>query len=377
MLQPRNALLLTMIMSALASPSAAAPPQRLFFSGHSLLDQPLPTNVELIASSLDTPVQWNRQYGYGGSIRSRIRGPKAGPDEQGFDGYRQGRNRDGEGMDVLAEWRQPRTVDGSYDAMIVTEQHAVLGAMIWHDTVRALRQYHDRFIEGNPRARTFFYESWLSVDDMDDPKRWIAYERSASPLWQCVGTRINASMAGEGRVDRIEALPAAWAFAGLVEQATQGPGVPGVSGRTARETMSRLFSDDVHLTPLGAYFVSLVTYAVVFDRSPLGASAPAAVGDVAARSLQTIAWEQVQLERKQRRPLTLEACRAFLQNSFIADYWAYVRDVALIKQRGRVLGNLQWVKLRLQWHWLLREGNAKHPLKYDPATDSRYWWPTR
>ena len=53
-------------------------------------------------------------------------------------------------------------------------------SMIWHDTVRYLRHFHERFIAANPRGTTWFYESWLYVSDKDDPRRWIAFEREAS-----------------------------------------------------------------------------------------------------------------------------------------------------------------------------------------------------
>ena len=84
-----------------------------------------------------------------------------------------------------------------------------LGSLIWNDTVRYLRHFHDRLIDGNPEATTYLYHSWISLDDKDDPARWIAYEREAYWAWQCVATRINQSLAAEGRTDRVLPLPAA------------------------------------------------------------------------------------------------------------------------------------------------------------------------
>ena len=71
------AITLTQVMPT----SANTPPQRIFISGHSLVDQPLPDNLESIAKSLGTAIQWNRQYMVGSSIRDRV----------------QGRGREGEG----------------------------------------------------------------------------------------------------------------------------------------------------------------------------------------------------------------------------------------------------------------------------------------
>jgi len=176
--------MLMALSAAAADPPKTALPERVFISGHSLTDQPLPSDLAAIAASLGHPLQWNRQYMVGSSIRARVRGAKAPPGETGWSGYHQGSNRDSENMDVLAELRQPRTVTGGpYDVLLITEEHGLLGTMVWNDTVRYLRHYHDRFIDANPAGRTLFYESWLGLDDKNDPRRWIAYERAASPIW--------------------------------------------------------------------------------------------------------------------------------------------------------------------------------------------------
>lgn len=369
------AVAVTIAMPSLPAPAAQATlPERIFISGHSLVDQPLPSNLAAIAASLGTPIQWNRQYMVGSSLRDRARGAAAAPEVATWNGYRQGQNRDTENLDVLAEWRAPKTVTGgAYDSLLITEQHGLLGSLLWHDTVRYLRHHHDRFISGNAKGRTWFYESWLGLDDKSDPRRWIAYERAASPIWQCLATRINLSLAAEGRIDRIEPLAAGLALAGLVERATQGSGVAGVTADSVRETVDRIVNDQVHLTELGAYYVSLVTYASMFDRNPAGAWAPAALGGVAARSLQTIAWELVQQERRERQPLTLDECQGRLQRSFIAAYWGYLRDSTWVSEVGTPSAWLRWAKYRVQWHWRLRRNGSENPLRYNPATDRAYW----
>jgi hypothetical protein len=368
------ALIAMPMLPALAA--AQTVPERIFISGHSLVDQPLPSNLAAIAASLGTPVQWNRQYMVGSSMRQRARGAKAAPNASTWDGYRQGYNRDTENMDVLAELRAHRTVSGgAYDSLLITEQHGLLGSLIWNDTVRYLRHHHDSFIAGNAKGRTWFYESWFSLDDKNDPRRWIAYERAASPIWQCLVARVNLSLAAEGRPDRIEPLPAGVALAGLIERATQGSGVPGVTGTSARATVDRIVRDDVHLTALGAYYVSLVTYASMFQRAPLGAWAPAGVDGVTASALQTVAWELVQQERRDRRPLTLEECQAQLRRAFIATYWGYVRDAFWTAELGSLHAWARWAKYRVQWHWRLRAGASTNPLRYDSRTDRGYWFP--
>jgi hypothetical protein len=363
---------MTALSIVAAAPALASPPARVFVSGHSLVDQPLPGDLAAIAASLGTPIQWNRQYLAGSSIEARTRGRNP----QGWQGYREGVDRDGQGLDVLGELARPAKVGGgAYDALLITEEHHLLTTLASSDTVRLLRHYHERFIAANPAGRTWFFQPWLGLDDRSDPRRWIAYERAASPVWQCIATRINVSLAAAGRPDRIEALGANLALASLVERATQGPGIDGVSADSVPATLQRLFSDDVHLTPLGSYYMALVTYAALFDRSPQGAWAPAAVPERSAAALQALAWDAVRAERTAREMLSLEQCRERLQSSFIALYTGYLRDTLFRRELGSLRAWLRWANHRVRWHWRARRDNPDQPFRYDVATDKDYWLP--
>lgn len=333
------ALALCMVTSLVAQ----TPPQRLFYSGHSLLDEPLPRDVAAIAASLGTPLQWNRHHLDGSSIRDR-------------------NQQRAESASAVQ--------GGPYDALIVTEQHTLIGNLVWNDTVGQLRILHDRFIDASPHGRTWFFASWLNIDNPDDPWRWVAYERAAAPLWQCVATRIDVSLAAEGRRERLAFLPANVLLATLVERATQGSGIEGVSAGSTRATMRRLFRDDVHLTPLGSYFVALVVYASLFNRSPAGAAVPDGIDLQAARALQGMAWELVQEERARRAAAPLDGCRTRAQD-FVATYAAYVRDVIDRPRLGAVRAWWTWAKHRVQWQWALRRSANAHPLRVVEAIDGR------
>lgn len=306
---------ITALVLCMALPlSAQTPPQRLFYSGHSLLDEPLPRDVAAIAASLGTPLQhWERDTPPGSSMKERV---------------------------AAGAW--PRE---AIDTLVVTEQHTLVGNLVWNDSAGQLLRLHERLIAANPRGRTWFYASWLNVDDKTDPRRWIAYERAASPVWQCLVDRSNASIAAQGRVDRIEFLPAAALLAALIERVTQG-GVAGVG-------VASLMRDDVHLTPLGSYFMALVVHAALFERSPAGAAVPGGVDAATARVLQGVAWELLQQERARRQSLSQPACRERTQ-AFVATYAAYVRDVIYRPQLGPWRAWWLWAKHRVQWHWALR-----------------------
>ncbi len=371
---PRLLTLSMVWFTVLCMNASAAPVNklRLFVSGHSLVDQPLPDYLQGIGQSLNTPLQWNRHYQVGSSIAARSRG-KHSPDGA-WDGYRTGANRTGEGMDVVAELRRPATVPGGhYDALLITEQHGLLGSLTWHDTVRYLRHYHERLIEGSPQAKTYFFQPWLSINDKDDPRRWIAYERAASPIWQCIATRLNVSLQAEGRVDRIASVPAGIALAHLVELATRSEGLPAITLGSVRATVDGIVADDVHLTALGTYYSSLVNYAVLFERSPVGAWHPPSVNAAQAAALQTVAWEFVTQYAKTNVPLTLNECTDTLRSDFIGVYWAYVRDTFWRKETNVLNAYWKWASFTAKWHWRMRKTNTENPFYFDPSTDRNFW----
>ena len=356
----------------LVAPSVLPPRASVnaFISGHSLTDLPMPQHLQAIASSLGTPLQWNRQYAVGSSIKARSRGADgAAP----WSGYRAGVDKAGQPIDVLAELKQPAGIQGRYDTLVITEQHGLLGSLTWNDTVRHLRHFHDRFAEANPGGTTYFYEPWLGLDNKSDPKRWVAYERAASPVWQCIATRINTSLAAEGRTGRIRSVPVALALAGLVDQATQGKGLAGVSKATVRATVDSLVNDNVHLTETGSYFAALVTYSFIWGRSPEGGWRPQAVSPQTAGALQRASWEFADNHARSHVPLTLAQCQETLRRSFIRHYWGYSRDVSWIAEMGTVKAYLRWARYVLQWQWWVRRETADNPFHFDPAQDRDHW----
>lgn len=361
---------LAALMASAPAPVVATP-QRVFISGHSLVDQPLPDHLARIAESLGQPLQWNRQYVVGSTIHDRTRGRDR---ESGWAGYATGLNREGQGLDVIQEFRRPRTTDGQpYDTLIVTEQHGVLESIVMRDTVRLLRHYHERFIEGNAHGQTWFYEPWLGVIDKRDPSRWLAYERAAAPIWQCVLTRINTSLAAEGRADRLRPLPASLALATLVERAVQGK-VPGLAAQSAEGVMNLLFRDHVHLTPLGAYYMALSVYAATFGRSPAGAWAPPQVSPPLAAALQQLAWEAVSTEQNRRTPLPLEKCGAALK-ALAPVYFEHKRDDYWAQQEASLLNTYRRLRQEAEWRWRLWRHFDGDPFRYSASTDNGNWLP--
>jgi hypothetical protein len=330
----------------------------MFFSGHSLTDNPLPEYVTAIAQSLRATAWWNQQNIVGSPIAARTRGN----DSSGtaFPGYREGKNRVGSGMDVVSELRNPQTIDGQrYDTLIITERHDIVNTIVWENTIGYTRHFHDRLIEGNPQASTYLYHSWLGMPDKTAPRNWVNFERAVAPAWQCVAARVNESLALVGRRDRVVYLPAGLALASLVEQATQGTGVAGVTGSSVRETVDRLFSDDVHLTSLGIYYVALVNYASVYRQSPVGAWAPSGVTATQARSLQDVAWQAVTAHFTTYSEPDNAQCRAVMRDSVCPAFYNFTNRSDLVGTCPSTFS-----------------GTAQNnPFSFNASTDSSRWLP--
>ncbi len=328
----------------------------VFFSGHSLTDNPMPDDAASIASSMGRQSLWNQQNYIGSPLRLRTRGEWM--DDPSFAGYRMGKNREGSNMNVVNELRSPQTISGQrYDALVMTERHDLALSLQYEDTVRYARHFHERLIEGNPAATSYLYHSWLGVRDKSNPAAWIAYERSAVPVWQCVASRINTSLALEGRSDRMHYMPSGLALVNLVERATQGY-VDGVTGSSTMETMNRLFQDDVHLTRMGTYYMSLVNYASVFRTSPIGAWAPGELSAQAARSLQEMAWLTVSSYYANPASPSPSACQATMRDSFCQSYFSYTNNPNAL---GSCVSHFS-------------QNSASNPFFFNSASDRSYWF---
>lgn len=167
----------------------------------------------------------------------------------------------------------------------------------------------------NPQIQLYWYTPWHHITsgtpqaseyDKASPNRQLKFRERLDAdhkLWQQVVTRVNQANPGPKPV---KLLAADLALARLADQAAAGK-VPGLA------SINDLFGDDIHLTPLGRYFIGCVHYAVIFNQSPVGKpydvknrwgqpyyGTPDWTGKTwtkpdpkTAQALQTIAWESV------------------------------------------------------------------------------------
>lgn len=319
--------------------SPRARPASLFISGHSLTDAPYPDHLAHIIQSLGGTVALRADNPFGSTAQARAGALGASDTASGT----------------------------SYDLLIMTEQHTLLGNLLWSDTVGSLRRLHQGLLgqdhgqRQGPGRPSYLFTSWLDIGDLDDPSRWIAYERAADPIWRCVAARVSHDLAAGGNV---RPLPAALALAELVSNARHAH-VPGIGERTARAAVRGLFRDNVHVTPLGAYYVALVSYAFVYERTPEGAWAPEMLDRPSARALQRTAWHFAEgYRRRVQAPPNatdpVSACRDHVA-TFVPVYLAYQRDTQW-RDMGLVQRYAKWLRHRLSWPILFRRRDARNPL---------------
>ncbi|MET0249975.1 MAG: hypothetical protein ABW164_09635 [Sphingobium sp.] len=320
-------------MSTVPAPSVAVTahiPQRLFISSHSLTNRPFPDYLEALGLAEGKRLEWSMQNIAGSSLQMRAR-------------------------DDIS----PKDGAAAYDTLILTEVHTLLESLLWNDTVGHARDYIKRFTSNNPAAHVYLYTSWLDVEDMDDPRRWIAYERAAAKAWQCTASRIDQDLAASGDGRQVQIIPAAEALAALVEQAVSERGAAfGATG--SRNAMRLFFTDDVHLTDLGVYYVALISYAVLRGRFPETPWAPGIDAD-RARAVQDSARQFI-AGWSQPRALTSAECSAYLADQFTPLYLGYVRDTQW-RQEGWVRARYKWARYSIEWPALLRSDSARNPFR--------------
>ncbi|MGV2973911.1 hypothetical protein AB1P65_00550 [Roseibium alexandrii] len=320
--------------------------QKIFISGHSLTDRPMPEMLAAIAEDTGQPIFWNMQHIGGSSIKQRSYG--AG-DQSPWSGYGGGTDRERAPIDVQDELAASASEDTRpYDVLLITEQHRLLDSLLWQDTPRFLRAYQDVFHAHNPDGQSYFYAPWLDVANLEDPSSWIAYERDAWPVWQCAVAGVNAGLAEDGREDRIMLVPASLALADLVEHLVSTPGgLPGFKDMTAAEILAALFSDSVHLTPLANSYMAAIVYATLTG-NPFPASEFANLSGVQVATLQNIAHEFMETYRREMSTFG-DGCAAKVAPSFKIAYPAYTEQLSRNQGTGFLNARLQRLKETLSY----------------------------
>jgi hypothetical protein len=244
-------------------------PVAVYHLGHSLVGRDMPA---MLAAMSGHP--FNSQLGWGASLMNHWKGDVPGFAEE---------NRPPAFRDA------GQAVDsGDYPVVVLTEMVELRDAIRWHHSADYLARWASRAKAANPGVRVYLYETWHRLDD---PAGWAERVAADLPdLWEGQVLRPAVARAGVIRV-----IPGGQVMAALVAKAEAGH-LPGVTGK------QDFFTDEIHVTGLGAYAMALTHHAVIYARSPRGLPAriPGADGTLigapseeAARVMQEVVWRVV------------------------------------------------------------------------------------
>lgn len=182
------------------------------------------------------------------------------------------------------------------DAVIVTEAIPLANHLKWSNSQQAITQFYELARGANPDVKFYLQETWHSLNSgtgieipFDDGAAtpWRTRLKQDLPHWQGLVDEVNLATNGT-----VALLPVGQAMARL-DDAIQAGTVPGLT------RIKDLFADDIHPNDLGNYYISLVQYAALSGRSPVGLAAQTSdrwgkpyqppTAELAKR-LQEIAW---------------------------------------------------------------------------------------
>jgi hypothetical protein len=262
------------------------------------------------------------------------------PSASEWPGYRAGNNRGGAGLNVAEELRQPRRLapGDKYDVLVATERHDLPAIARKERTAFYLTEMAKHLLAGNPDAEVLLYHTWLHID-LDAPWRWIDYERAVAPMWECIASRANLDLPARGDAPRVRVLPGGGALAELAAALWDGK-VPGVAASAPGTRVRLLFSDNVHMSEIGRYFIALVHYGVLFGRSAEGAAIPTPLSSETGRFMQRLAWQYVvsygqRANAAARRDMA--TCRTVMQNEVCPAYVAFRHGTGVLAALRRQL----------------------------------------
>lgn len=187
--------------------------------------------------------------------------------------------------------------NGNFDVTVLTESVPRYGALI-----EETYAYADSFFRyanlHNSKTKVYLYEDWhcllsgtpTGCDYDEDSNPWRQRLKDDLPMWESVVDTLNNRFNPENPVCLI---PAAQGLAQVYDSIYAGA-MPGLT------RIEDLFSDNIHLTDVGKYFVACVHFSTIFGTSPVGLTNQLKVwwgGDFEAPSaelalkFQEIAWD--------------------------------------------------------------------------------------
>ncbi|HMS51082.1 MAG: hypothetical protein IPQ28_11740 [Sphingobacteriales bacterium] len=216
----------------------------------------------------------------------------------------------GNGANLSWQWTNPYTAQGDFypdvlptglnDVFIVTEAVPLKPHLQWSNTYEYADSFYSMAAQYRPDIKFFVYETWHCTDsgnsegcdwDPEDHLPWRDRLTLDLPAWQGIVDHVNDLHPSANA----QLVPAGQAMAALYDSIALGT-VPGI------DNITDLFSDNIHLTEIGNYYIACVMFATIYQQSPegltnqttniWGVDFPEVPADLALKMQQT-AWATV------------------------------------------------------------------------------------
>ena len=251
---------------------------KILYIGHSLVGPDLPVVVEGGLRAMDEAA----------SVRAQI--INGAPLKFNFE-----HSAEAQGVDGRAELQKAET-----EVLILTEAIPLAEHLKWNDTPGQIVRFAELARAMKPGVRVFLYETWHSRNSgpgttiEGDPGAgtpWRERLNTDLPLWEGAVRDANSALGEEV----VALLPAGQAM-GLLADAVAAGEVPDAP------SLDVFFSDDIHLSEKGEYYIALVHMAAITGKSPEGLPArltrawksrDGIVSEQMATVLQRLAWQAV------------------------------------------------------------------------------------
>ncbi len=260
---------------------------RVFYFGHSLVDQDMPKMVGSLASARGKTYTSQGQLGWGTQLRDHFEWDgDFGDAPLGFPEENQGRSF------FAGEGKAQLRMMGRYDVLVLTESNGHTRGD-GNETV----DYATRLIEiarqANPTIRVYLYSNWLdrSESEFGDDDAWRTKTEADIAWWESVADRINARINGPD----IFVIPGSVLLSRVTREVAMG--------RLSGLTVDGLFreGDGVHVNDRGFYVIALAHYAAIFRDTPVGLPAQTETEDGPAEAhtaqnamrLQQLVWDYI------------------------------------------------------------------------------------
>lgn len=288
-----TALLSSCALLASTAALAQTPPPvnsaKIMYVGHSLINDDMPYIVQVMAED------------NGLTARNKVQWIVGSPLAYNWDTCRRSSNmRDPTDTFACDEMDQGTDI-GPFDVFIATQAN---NAIMHPDdpwdlgsTPEDYEKFMEVFLGNNPNGRSFFYTVWEGLGSQwhqgQDWTTRIPDELRKQEMWAEKASEVYLEKTGKNAV--VDVIPVNLALQKMILAAEAGQ-VPGITDR------QQLFSDDVHLSQIGYYYVACVVYASVFQQSAAGATGRitgswgqevANFDSTFARQLQDRAWDVV------------------------------------------------------------------------------------